>query len=216
MCNAIIISGYLTNLSDNIIPFIKGNDVFVHTWDDNDNKRWINKLNRYKKYCNNLYVKVESPKFFKKLHSYFYSTYSAVNLIKHIDTYDKIIKFKPDLEGDIEYKGNITDYFDKAYIQTRPLLDKVSVDECIFGSIYYKAMDERIFTGYPLAFKKLFHIFKETFVSEIMSIDAICEKQYGKNYEGCLFWRKWMKSKNVFLIQDIDLKLPNKIYEQRN
>ena len=51
--DAIIISGYLNDLSDNIIPFIKGNDLYVHTWDNNDNSRWIKKLQRYKKYTNN-------------------------------------------------------------------------------------------------------------------------------------------------------------------
>ena len=34
----------------NIIDFIKGNDVFVHTWLNNDNQRWISKLERYRKY----------------------------------------------------------------------------------------------------------------------------------------------------------------------
>ena len=68
--DAIIISGYLNDLSDNIIPFIKGNDLYVHTWDNNDNSRWIKKLQRYKKYTNNFSITTESPKYDKKFQEY--------------------------------------------------------------------------------------------------------------------------------------------------
>ena len=79
--NAVVISGLLYNINDNIIPFIKGNDLYVHTWNTSDNKRFIAKLNRYKKYCNNFKVAIEEPKFNFKLYSYFYSTYKAVSII---------------------------------------------------------------------------------------------------------------------------------------
>ena len=48
MNNAIVVSGFLTNLNDSIIPIIKDNDVYVHTWNTLENERWIQKLNRYK------------------------------------------------------------------------------------------------------------------------------------------------------------------------
>ena len=119
--NAIIISGLLTNLNDSVIPIIKDNDVYVHTWNTLENERWIQKLNRYKKYCNNLFVEVEDIKFQTKLYSYFYSTYKAVNLIKDIDRYNIVIKLKPDQDTNhIPFTGNLPDYFSKAKLTSRP------------------------------------------------------------------------------------------------
>ena len=90
-----MISGFLYNISDNIIPFIKGNDLYVHTWDTEENKRFIGKLRRYRKYCNNFKLAIQEPKFDFKLFSYFYSTYKAISLVEDIDQYNRIIKFKP-------------------------------------------------------------------------------------------------------------------------
>ena len=129
--NAIIISGFLYDLSDNIIPFLnKKTDVYIHTWEVKDNKKWITKLNRYKKYCNELKIVTEEPKFETKLYSYFYSTWKAINIIDDIDKYKTIVKFKPNLNSNkIKYKGAIDRYFQKAAIQSRPLLDQVTKEE---------------------------------------------------------------------------------------
>jgi len=210
MAKAIIISGLLNHLSDNILPFLdKETDVYCHTWNMDWNGRWMIKLNRYKKYCRNIYVTMEKPKFKKKLHSYFYSTYRAVNMIKNIDSYEKIIKFKPNVDGDISYVGDTEFYYNKAFIQSRPLLNSVTKEECLYGTIYYKSMDERIFTSYPLALKKMFHILEEDFIEEMIKLDSKCIDLYKDNYEGSLFWRMWARNKKVKLIQDIDLKIPN-------
>ena len=212
MAKAIIISGLLNHLSDNIIPFLdKETDVYCHTWNMDWNGRWMIKLNRYKKYCKNIYITMDVPKFDKKLYSYFYSTYRAVNMIKNIDSYEKIIKFKPNVNGDISYVGDTEFYYTKAYLQSRPLLNLVTKEECIYGAIHYKSMDERIFTSYPLALKKMFHILEEDFVRQLIEQDLICEQLYGKGYEGSLFWKEWANSKDIELIQDIDLKIPYSI-----
>ena len=210
MGKAVIISGYLIDLSVNIIPVLdKNTDVFVHTWDTQENRRWISKLNRFKKYMNNLHVLVEEPKFNKKLYSYFYSTYKAANLIKNIDKYDRIIKFKPNLEEDITYVGDLEYYFRKGYLQSRPLLNGVKKEECIYGSIYYQTMDERFFSGYPLAFSKMFHILEEEFIQRMIDLDEMCIKLHGEDYEGSIFWKLWADVHEVKQIQDIDLKIPN-------
>ena len=66
---AVIISGLLIHLSDNILPFLnKETDLYVHTYNLPENKKWVTKLNRYKKYVNSLYVVEEDIKFEKKLH----------------------------------------------------------------------------------------------------------------------------------------------------
>lgn len=206
----IFISGLLAHLSDNIIPFLnKETDLHVHTYTLPENKRWLTKLNRYKKYVNNLYVVEEDIKFEKKLYSYFYSTYKAVNLIQNIDQYDSIIKFKPNVEGDIPYVGDLPYYFTKAYLQSRPLLKDVTKEECIYGSVYYQTMDERIFSGYPLAFTKMFHILEEELIQTMIDLDEMCSRLYGKDYEGSIFWKLWAEVNGVKLIQDIDLKIPN-------
>ena len=207
---AVTISGLLHFLGDNILPFLdKETDVFVHTWDIGDNRRWLYKLNRYKKYCNSIKVIIDQPKFEKKLHSYFYSTYRAVNMMQDISKYDKIIKFKPNLDGDVKYVGDLEYYFHKAYIQSRPLLEGIKKEDCLYGPIYYKTMDERLFSGYPLAFQKAFHILEDKLVSEVLELDNILTEKYGPTYEGSIFWKDWLESKGVTLIHDIDLILPN-------
>lgn len=206
----IIISGLLYGLSDNIIPFLdKDTDVYVHTWDMQWNGRWVIKLNRYKKFCNNVRVVFEKPFLDKKLHSYFYSTWKAVNLIEDIDKYETIIKFKPNVDGKINYEGKLEQYYLKAYLQSRPLLNSKTKEECLYGAVYYKTMDERIFSGYPLAFKNMFHILEEDLLNEMYIIDNKCIDKYGQDYEGSIFWRDWATSKDVVLIQDLDLKIPN-------
>jgi hypothetical protein len=205
-----VISGYLYNLNDNIIPFIKNNDVFVHTWSGDDNERWVTKLERYRKYTNSLSLVVEQPKYSTKLLSYFYSTLSAVNLIPNIDKYEYLVKFKPNLKyGELEYKGALEDYFYKGYISSNPLLSEYKKEDCIYGSIYYKTLDERLFSGFPLSFKKLFHILD--YEVKIKELHTYLEKKYGENYEGSIFWTEWCKQQDVPIIIDTDLKIPNNI-----
>lgn len=207
---AIIISGLLIHLGDNILPFLdKNTDIIVHTWDDYENSKWAIKLNRYKKYCKNLYCVIEQPKFKRKLHSYFYSTYKAVNIVDDIFKYKTILKFKPNVDGDVSYVGDLPYYFNKGYLQSRPLLHGVTKEDCLYGSIYYQTMDERIFSGYPLGFSKMFHILEEEFISQMNDLDIALMRKYGHDYEGSIFWKEWADQKNVELIQDLDLKIPN-------
>lgn len=208
---AVIISGLLYNLSDNILPFLdKDTDIYCHTWNIDWNGRWMIKLNRYKKYCNDIKVIFEKPKYEKKLYSYFYSTWKAVNMITAIDKYEKIIKFKPNLDSEnIKYVGDLEYYFNKAYIQSRPLLKGNVKEDCLYGPIYYKTMDERLFSGYPLAFKKAFHILEEDLHSNMVNLDLSLIKKYGEDYEGSIFWEQWFYRHGVTLIHDIDLIVPN-------
>lgn len=207
---AVIISGMLTHLSDNILPFLdKNTDVYCHTWNKDWNGRWLIKLNRYKKYCRNLYTVMDKPKFDEKRLSYFYSTYRAVNMVEDIDKYNKIIKFKPNVEGDISYVGDLEYYFLKAYLQSRPLLNGKLKEDCIYGTVHYRTLDERIFSGFPLAFKKMFHILEEEFITQMLDVNNFIKTKYGTNCEGSLFWEEWCTRKEVPLIQDLDLRIPN-------
>jgi hypothetical protein len=210
MPKAVIISGLLTHLSDNIIPFLdKETDVYCHTWNIDWNGRWLIKLNRYKKYCRNLYTVMDKPQFHSKRHSYFYSTYRVVNMIKDIYSYEKIIKFKPNVIGDVKYVGDLDYYFKKAYLQSRPLLNDIKKEECLYGTIHYTTMDERIFTGFPLAFSKMFHTLEESFVQQMMITDLDVKKKYGTDSEGSIFWKEWADKNGVKFIQDIDLTIPD-------
>lgn len=209
---AVIISGFINGISDNIKTFIdKDTDIFIHTWKSEDSDRWVNKVKRYSKFCNNLIIEVEEQKFNKKLHSYFYSTYRAVSLIENLDNYSKIIKFKPNLQGKIEYKGDIDKYFTKAYIQSKPLLLSVDKYKCIYGSIYYKTLDERIFTATPNSIRNSFYLPFDVFKYQMESLDLeLCHK-FGNDYEGSIFWKEWFERRDIKLIQDIDLKIPNSL-----
>lgn len=152
---------------------------------------------------------MDKPKFSEKRLSYFYSTYRAVNMIKNIDSYSKIVKFKPNVDGDVSYVGDLEYYYNKAYLQSRPLLNNIAKEECIYGTVHYKTMDERIFSGYPLAFKKMFHILEDRFIESMLNIDAHIRTTYGYECEGSLFWKEWANTKGVEIIQDVDLRIPN-------
>lgn len=216
MSKAIIISGYLHNLSDNIIPFLDDStDVYVHSWKGNDNERWIHKLNRYKKFCRKLFVNIEDPLYEKKLFSYFYSTWQSVNSIKDIDSYELIVKFKPNLDTDtIIYGSNLKEYYNQAYLQSYPLLKNILPSECFYGSIYHETMDERLFFGYPLAFKKVFHILYKELDSYMIELDKRLQLEFNDRYEGSIFWKNFIENKGVKLIQNTELKLPNNIQWQ--
>lgn len=208
---AVILSGLLINLSDNIKEFLDSDtNIFVHTWNTQENQRWLIKLERYRKFCKSMTVVVEEPRFDKKLYSYLYSTWKVVNLIENIDQYKSIIKFKPNLDSKkINFIGNLPYYFEKAFIQTRPLLVGTLKEDCFYGSIYYQTMDERMFSGYPLGFKKVFHTLYKDFYNSMVKLDTELTTKYGLDYEGSIFWKEYIEAKGVKLIQDLDLKIPN-------
>lgn len=209
MRKAVIISGFLDGLSDNIIPFLdKDTDLCVHTWDTFENKRWIEKLNRYKKYCNNFEIVKEKPTNLEKLLSYFYSTCKAYTYVSNECNY--IIKFKPNIDSvTIPFTGNISNYFIKAALQCRPILDETKIEDCIFGKIYYKTLDERIFSGSKLAFDKLFPILDMNIMSEAETLNKELKDKYCANYEGSIFWTEWMQRRELKIIDDNDLIIAN-------
>lgn len=212
MSKAVIISGLLNNISDNIIPFLdKNTDVYIHTWECTSNLRWSNSIKRYTPYFNKLDILTEPFKFKNKLYSYFYSTWKVVNSIPNLSNYETIIKFKPNVDGEIKYKGKVDYYFNKAYIQSRPLLQDTNKKNCVYGTIHYQTMDERIFTTYPTALSKAFNLPFEEFNKQMVTLDEELIKTYGKFYEGSIFWKEWFERKGIKLIQDLDLKIPNSI-----
>ena len=222
MSKAIFISGYLHYLSDNIKPFLnKNTDIYVHTWQGNDNERWVNKLKRYQKYCNSITIMTEKPKFDRKRISYLYSTYAAIKMAKKLEDYSICIKFKPNLDTEeIEYSPDPSFHFRKAKLQSRPLLEEYTMEDCIYGTVHYKTLDERMFTVYPKVLKKIFHKPFETFYKQITDIDNQFSELMGDNYEGSLLWTQLFEKNNVPIIQDINLKLPNNrqwlLEEQKN
>jgi len=216
MNKAVFISGFLYNLSDNIIPFLdKETDLFVHSWQTEDNQRWIKKLDRYKKYCNETTFMFTKPEHKRKRISYLQSTYYATSLIKDPYKYKSIVKFKPDLDIDtIEYKEDMSNSFRKAYLQNQPLLNDTTKEECVYGYIHYKAMDERIFTCYPYVIDKMFQddgskSYQDGFMKEAIKLDNKLQWWIAKEYEGSLLWKELFECYNIELIQDINLKLPN-------
>lgn len=210
MGTIVIISGFLYGLSDNIIPLIKDADVFVHSWNTDSNNRWINKLERYRKYCNNLTLTIERQKFENKLYSHLYSTFKAAQSVPNLEKYDLAIKLKPNLDTEvIKFEGRIEEYFTKAFISCRPLLDNFTYKDCIYGLSYYNNFDERFFSAHPLVFKKLFHILEEEFIENLDKVNTNLTSKYGKEYEGSIFWKEWLESLKVPIILDTDLQLPN-------
>ena len=213
MVKAVIISGFLYDLSDNILPFLDTDtDLYVHTWQEPENGRWITKLNRYRKYCRSLKVVVEPFKYDSKLFSYFYSTWKVANSIDNIDQYNKVIKFKPNLDTKhIPYQGNIAKYFYSAKTHCRPLLDNFEKEDCIYGLFYHRTLDERMFTCYPNALRKAFVMDEESFTEQMYELNKELTSKYGTGYEGSIFWTEWFERRNIKLILDIDFKLTNNV-----
>ena len=216
MNKAVFISGFLYGLSDNILPFLdKNTDLFVHTWDTVENKRWISKLERYRKNCREIVIKVSKPEHERKRISYLQSTYYATNLIKDPYIYDYIVKFKPDLDTDtILYKEDMKECFNKAYLQSQPLLNDYKKEHCVYGTVHYKSIDERVFTCYPYVIDRVFQdkgntSYQKGFMNEVMNSDGRLKWFVNEEYEGSLLWADIFKTYNIPIIQDINLKLPN-------
>ena len=214
MVKAVIVSGNLFDLQSNIKSVLdKQTDLFVHTWDTPENLRWIKKLERYKKYCRNFEVKVEQPQYETKLYSYFYSTYQAFHMMWSFwQHYDLVIKWKPNLDiPSLKYPANIEKYYEKARIQSRPLLSDYSIYDCIFGVSYFTTLDERVFCGKPRAFAKAFDMKVKEFEKKMKRLNTFLIELYGEGYEGSIFWTDWFKQSLVPVIQDTDLTIPNKV-----
>lgn len=213
MAKAVIISGLLTNLSDNFIKFIEGLGeevhTYVHTWNTPDNLRWVNKLMRYQ-HKTSITVNMEVPMYEEKKYLILHSTYQAANLINNLYDYSTIIKFKPNLETDrITYNKNVEQYFTEAAIHAHPLLDGRKKEEFIYGRYLYKTLDERMFTTYPEGIEKLFHRSYTDFFDDIYGLDSYLKKKYVENYEGSILWTNYIKERKLGIIQDLTLKLPN-------
>ena len=208
--SAIVISGYLHGLSDNILPFLSKNiDLYVHTWKGKGNDRWISKLNRYKSLVNTLRVTVEEPVYYDSIRSLFHSTYIGYQMIDKPSQYNTIIKFKPDIDTDIiPYDFDVEKYYYEARLQFRPLLDKVEYKDCVFGRILHKTLDERIFTAHPNAWKTLFSKEYDTFIRSINSVNYELTSKH-RSYEGSLLWTEYIQKSKLTLIQDTTLQLKN-------
>lgn len=213
MAKAIIISGLLTNFSDNFIKFIEDLgeevDTYVHSWNTPENLRWVNKLMRYQNNTR-ITINLEVPMYEEKKYLILHSTYQAANLIPDLSKYSTIIKFKPDLETRrIEYDKNVEKYFQEAAIHAHPLLDGRKKEDFIYGRYLYKTLDERMFTTYPEGIEKLFKRSYTDFFDDIYALNSYLEKKYTQKYEGSILWTNYIKERKLGIIQDLTLKLPN-------
>lgn len=213
MAKAIIISGLLTNFSDNFIKFVEDIDeevhTYVHSWNTEENLRWVHKLMRHQ-FETKIVINLEVPMYEEKKYLILHSTYQAANLIHTPSDYSTIIKFKPDLETDrIEYNKNIEQYFYEAAIHAHPLLNGRKKEDFIYGRYLYKTLDERMFTIYPEGIEKLFKRSYIDYFDDIYAIDSYLEKKYSKDYEGSILWTNYIKERGLGIIQDLTLKLPN-------
>lgn len=213
MAKAIIISGLLTNFSDNFIKFIEDLgeeiDTYVHSWNTPENLRWVNKLMRYQNNTR-ITINLEVPMYEEKKYLILHSTYQAANLIPDLSKYSTIIKFKPDLEiRRIEYDKDVEQYFQEAAIHAHPLLDGRKKEDFIYGRYLYKTLDERMFTIYPEGIEKLFKRSYTDFFDDIYALNSYLEKKYTQKYEGSILWTNYIKERKLGIIQDLTLKLPN-------
>jgi hypothetical protein len=106
--------------------------------------------------------------------------------------------------------------FRKAYLQNQPLLNEITKEECVYGYMHYKAIDERVFTCHPYVIDKMFqddgtNSYQEGFMKEAIKLDKKLQWWVAKEYEGSLLWTELFDYYNIKLIQDINLKLPNNI-----
>lgn len=209
---AVVISGKLKGLSDNFPKFVESLkepvDCFVHTWDTDENRRWLTKLNRYSDILNIEFL--TEPLMHDKKFAILHSTYQAISLIPDLYKYKTIVKFKPDLDTDnIIYDKDVAKYFQEATLHTYPLLKGKEKEDFIYGRVLYKTLDERMFTAFPKAIDNLFNRPYTDYITDLHLLDSFLTKKHGLYYEGSILWTNYIKERGLGLIQDLTLKLPN-------
>jgi len=66
-----------------------------------------------------------------------------------------------------------------------------------------------MFTTYPEGIEKLFKRSYTDFFDDIYALNSYLEKKYTQKYEGSILWTNYIKERELGIIQDLTLKLPN-------
>ena len=187
----IIIAGLLTGINDHFIRYVellketyklKTIDVFVHTWDIEFNKPYIDWLvDLHESEFINLKLEVTSYEdtFFPDLERALYTdvvldnqwkpyvmAYSLWRCLRqtgpHKDEYTKYIKYKPDCGNYADVKifseGLDMDYFFKGVQNfAEPYLLNHTYEDCVFGVAAYRGMLESNWLMYRSTVEKVFN-----------------------------------------------------------
>jgi len=66
-----------------------------------------------------------------------------------------------------------------------------------------------MFSAYPSAIEKLFLRPYNDYFDDIHNLDKFLQKKYTKDYEGSILWTNYIKERELDIIQDLTLQIPN-------
>lgn len=214
-------------VDNNLIEPDKKIDFYIHTWDIKFNLKYLESLQKRYSHKYNFIVQVEDyeAKFLPVVGNLIskedmegghwksfllaYSLWKAFHLIRVIDEYDHILKYKFDIISTAMPWGiseQPSEFFKNRSIHGFPTLYNYNYNDCFYAQHIHDGFDERHFVTFPGPIKKLFLC--KTDIELLSELKQICLDLFEKygipltkdipwRVQGTVMWGEWLKRHNI-------------------